>query len=133
MVGITNAVLSSGIKHITGNFTASSSSQQTSFNVTGVGFDAKVIAVNITSYTSNSANDADIIKTLFIDLVNNVAYYSVASTTALLPTSVGNGGSASQSGTTLTVNAPSSYPFSKYQTSGASQKGYGTYTYHIYG
>ena len=79
MVGRVNVGGSNKIKNISGPFTASNSSSQTSFTVTGVEFIPKVIVVmmttaNIDDLDGEAIGSSSCLSFQMIDLINNVKF-----------------------------------------------------------
>lgn len=139
MVGRVNVGGSNKIKNISGAFTASSSSSQTSFTVTGVEFTPKVIVVMMTNPNINEL-DGDAIGTAhclsfqMIDLINNVKFIQsfrsdLHDFSYIYSTS--NGG-ASYNNNILTVTS-GSIGYSDIASSGLRPRVWGTYKYYIYG
>lgn len=138
MVGRVN-VAGSKIKNISGTFTASNSSSQTSFTVTGVEFTPKVIVVmmttaNIDDDDGNATGSADCLSFQMIDLINNVKFIQefrsdLRDFTYIHSTSAGG---ASYNDNTLTVTSGST-GYSEVATSGVRPSVWGTYKYYIYG
>ena len=138
MVGRVN-VAGSKIKNISGTFTASNSSSQTSFTVTGVEFTPKVIVVMMT--TANIDNlDGDAIGTSsclsfqMIDLINNVKFAQdfMADLSAFTNINSVSDGGASYNDNILTVTSGST-GYSEIASSGLAPRVWGTYKYYIYG
>lgn len=138
MVGRVN-VGGSKIKNISGTFTASNSSSQTSFTVTGIEFTPKVIVVMMTNANINDLN-GDAIGTSsclsfqMIDLINNVKFIQefrsdLSDFTYISPTSDGG---ASYNNNILTVTSGST-GYSEIASSGLAPRVWGTYKYYIYG
>lgn len=140
MVGRVN-VGGSKIKNISGDFTASNSSTQTSFTVTGVEFTPKVIVVMMTNPNINDLNGdavgtAHCLSFQMIDLINNVKfiqefsadmrYYSVIHSTSY------GGASYNDNDNILTVTS-GSIGYSDIASSGLRPRVWGTYKYYIYG
>ena len=138
MVGRVNVGGSNKIKNISGAFTASSSSSQTSFTVTGVEFTPKVIVVmmtnpNINELDGNAIGTAHCLSFQMIDLINNVKFiqdftsdmrnYSVIHSTS--------DGGASYNNNILTVTSGDT-GYSEIP-SGLRPSVWGTYKYYIYG
>ena len=138
MVGRVN-VGGSKIKNISGTFTASNSSSQTSFTVTGVEFTPKVIVVmmtnaNINDLDGNAVGTSHCLSFQMIDLINNVKFIQefrsdLSDFTDIFPTS--NGG-ASYNNNILTVTSGST-GYSEIASSGLYPRVWGTYKYYIYG
>lgn len=138
MVGRVN-VAGSKIKTISGTFTASNSSSQTSFTVTGVEFTPKVIVVMMTNVNINNL-DGDAIGSSYclsfqmIDLINNVKFTQefrsdLGDFTYIDSTSDGG---ASYNNNILTVTSGST-GYSEIASSGLAPRVWGTYKYYIYG
>ena len=138
MVGRVN-VAGSKIKTISGTFTASNSSSQTSFTVTGVEFTPKVIVVMMTNVNINNL-DGDAIGSSYclsfqmIDLINNVKFRQgfrsdLHDFTYISSTSEGG---ASYNNNILTVTSGST-GYSEIASSGLAPRVWGTYKYYIYG
>ena len=138
MVGRVN-VGGSKIKTISGTFTASNSSSQTSFTVTGVEFTPKVIVVMMTNVNINNL-DGDAIGSSYclsfqmIDLINNVKFTQefrsdLGDFTYIDSTSDGG---ASYNNNILTVTSGST-GYSEIASSGLAPRVWGTYKYYIYG
>ena len=138
MVGRVN-VGGSKIKNISGTFTASNSSSQTSFTVTGVEFTPKVIVVmmtnpNINELDGNAIGTAHCLSFQMIDLINNVKFiqdftsdmrnYSVIHSTS--------DGGASYNDNILTVTS-GSIGYSEIEFGSLRPRVWGTYRYYIYG
>ena len=143
MVGRVNVggfnVGGSEIKNIIGTFTASNSSSQTSFTVTGVEFTPKVIVVmmtgsNTNDHDGNATGSAHCLSFQMIDLINNVKFIQefrsdLADFTYIFPTSEGG---ASYNDNVLTVTS-GRIGYSEVPTSGVRPTTWGTYKYYIYG
>ena len=138
MVGRVN-VAGSKIKNISGTFTASNSSSQTSFTVTGVEFTPKVIVVMMT--TANIDNlDGDAIGTSsclsfqMIDLINNVKFAQdfMADLSAFTNINSVSDGGASYNDNILTVTSGST-GYSEIEPGSLRPRVWGTYKYYIYG
>ena len=138
MVGRVN-VAGSKIKNISGTFTASNSSSQTSFTVTGVEFTPKVIVVMMTRANINDL-DGEAVGTSYclsfqmIDLINNVKFIQefrsdLSDFTDIYSTSDGG---ASYNDNTLTVTSGST-GYSEIASSGLAPRVWGSYKYYIYG
>lgn len=136
MVGRVN-VGGSKIKTISGTFTASNSSSQTSFTVTGVEFTPKVIVVMMTTANIDDLDDTGSSSCLsfqMIDLINNVKFgqefrsdlqdFSYIHSTS--------DGGASYNNNILTVTSGST-GYSEIASSGLDPRVWGTYKYYIYG
>ena len=138
MVGRVN-VAGSKIKNISGTFTASNSSSQTSFTVTGVEFTPKVIVVMMTRANINNLDGEAIgssycLSFQMIDLINNVKFIQefrsdLSDFTDIFSTSDGG---ASYNGNILTVTSGST-GYSEIASSGLAPRVWGTYKYYIYG
>ena len=138
MVGRVN-VAGSKIKNISGTFTASNSSSQTSFTVTGVEFTPKVIVVmmttaNIDNLDGNAIGTSSCLSFQMIDLINNVKFRQgfrsdLGDFTYISSTSDGG---ASYNDNTLTVTSGST-GYSEIASSGLAPRVWGTYKYYIYG
>ena len=138
MVGRVN-VAGSKIKNISGTFTASNSSSQTSFTVTGVEFTPKVIVVmmttaNINDLDGSAVGTSSCLSFQMIDLINNVKFIQefrsdLHDFTYISSTSDGG---ASYNDNTLTVTSGST-GYSEIASSGLAPRVWGTYKYYIYG
>ena len=138
MVGRVN-VAGSKIKNISGTFTASNSSSQTSFTVTGVEFTPKVIVVmmtraNINNLDGNAIGTSSCLSFQMIDLINNVKFIQefrsdLGDFTYIDSTSDGG---ASYNNNILTVTSGST-GYSEIASSGLQPRVWGTYKYYIYG
>lgn len=138
MVGRVN-VAGSKIKSISGTFTASSSSSQTSFTVTGVEFTPKVIVVmmtnaNINDHDGTAVGSSSCLSFQMIDLINNVKFIQefrsdLGDFTYIDSTSDGG---ASYNNNILTVTS-GSIGYSEIASSGLYPLVWGTYKYYIYG
>lgn len=138
MVGRVN-VAGSKIKNISGTFTASNSSSQTSFTVTGVEFTPKVIVVmmttaNINDLDGSAVGTSSCLSFQMIDLINNVKFIQefrsdLGDFTYISSTSDGG---ASYNDNTLTVTSGST-GYSEIASSGLAPRVWGTYKYYIYG
>lgn len=138
MVGRVN-VAGSKIKNISGTFTASNSSSQTSFTVTGVEFTPKVIVVmmttaNINDLDGNAIGTSSCLSFQMIDLINNVKFIQefrsdLSDFTYMYSTSDGG---ASYNDNVLTVTSGST-GYSEIASSGLAPRVWGTYKYYIYG
>lgn len=139
MVGRVNVGGSNKIKNISGTFTASNSSSQTSFTVTGVEFTPKVIVVmmtiaNIDDLGGEAIGSSSCLSFQMIDLINNVKFIQefrsdLGDFTYIYPTSAGG---ASYNDNTLTVTSGST-GYSEIASSGLYPRVWGTYKYYIYG
>lgn len=137
MVGRVN-VGGSKIKTISGTFTASNSSSQTSFTVTGVEFTPKVIVVmmttaNIDDLDGEAIGSSSCLSFQMIDLINNVKFIQsfrsdLHDFSYIYSTSDGG---ASYNNNILTVTSGST-GYSEIP-SGLRPSVWGTYKYYIYG
>ena len=140
MVGRVN-VGGSKIKNISGTFTASNSSSQTSFTVTGVEFIPKAIVVMMTNPNINDLNGdavgtAHCLSFQMIDLIDNVKFiqefsadmhhYSVIHSTS-------NGGASYNDNDNILTVTSGSIGYSDIASSGLRPRVWGTYKYYIYG
>lgn len=136
MVGRVN-VAGSKIKNISGTFTASNSSSQTSFTVTGVEFTPKVIVVMMTTANIDdldTTGSSSCLSFQMIDLINNVKFIQTFRSdlrdfSYIYSTSDGE---ASYNDNILTVTSGRT-GYSEVATSGLRPSVWGTYTYYIYG
>lgn len=138
MVGRVN-VAGSKIKNISGTFTASNSSSQTSFTVTGVEFTPKVIVVmmttaNINDLDGSAVGTSSCLSFQMIDLINNAKFIQefrsdLHDFTYIYSTSDGG---ASYNDNILTVTSGST-GYSEIASSGLQPRVWGTYKYYIYG
>ena len=138
MVGRVN-VAGSKIKNISGTFTASNSSSQTSFTVTGVEFTPKVIVVmmttaNIDDLDGDAIGSSSCLSFQMIDLINNVKFIQsfrsdLRDFTYISSTSEGG---ASYNNNILTVTSGST-GYSEIASRGLRPTVWGTYKYYIYG
>ena len=138
MVGRVN-VGGSKIKTISGTFTASNSSSQTSFTVTGVEFTPKVIVVmmttaNIDDLDGDAIGSSSCLSFQMIDLINNVKFIQgfrsdLGDFSYIYSTSDGG---ASYNNNILTVTSGST-GYSEIASSGLYPRVWGTYKYYIYG
>lgn len=138
MVGRVN-VGGSKIKNISGTFTASNSSSQTSFTVTGVEFTPKVIVVMMTTVhiddlDGDASGTSTCLSFQMIDLINNVKFIQafmadLSDFGSIVPTSDGG---ASYNDNILTVTS-GSIGYSEIASSGLAPRVWGTYKYYIYG
>lgn len=138
MVGRVN-VGGSKIKTISGTFTASNSSSQTSFTVTGVEFTPKVIVVmmttvNINDLDGDAIGSSSCLSFQMIDLINNVKFIQsfrsdLHDFSYIYSTSDGG---ASYNNNILTVTSGST-GYSEIASSGLDPRVWGTYKYYIYG
>ena len=136
MVGRVN-VGGSKIKTISGTFTASNSSSQTSFTVTGVEFTPKVIVVMMTTANIDdldATGTSSCLSFQMIDLINNVKFIQefrsdLSDFTDIYSTSDGG---ASYNNNILTVTSGST-GYSEIASSGLAPRVWGTYKYYIYG
>lgn len=140
MVGRVN-VGGSKIKNISGAFTASNSSSQTSFTVTGVKFTPKVIVVmmtnpNINDRDGEAIGTAHCISFQMIDLINNVKFIQefradMRDFSVIHSTSDG-GASYNDNDNILTVTS-GRIGYSEIPSSGLAPRVWGSYKYYIYG
>lgn len=136
MVGRVN-VGGSKIKNISGTFTASNSSSQTSFTVTGVEFTPKVIVVIMTTANiddPDATGSPTCLSFQMIDLINNVKFIQgfrsdLSDFTYIHSTSDGG---ASYNNNILTVTSGIT-GYSDIASRGLRQNVWGTYKYYIYG
>ena len=139
MVGRVNVGGSNKIKNISGTFTASNSSSQTSFTVTGVEFTPKVIVVmmtnaNINDLDGNAVGSSYCLSFQMIDLINNVKFIQefrsdLGDFTYIQSTSDGG---ASYNNNILTVTSGST-GYSEIEFGSLRPRVWGTYKYYIYG
>ena len=137
MVGRVNVGGSNKIKNISGTFTASNSSSQTSFTVTGVEFTPKVIVVMMTTANIDdldATGSSSCLSFQMIDLINNVKFTQefrsdLGDFTYIHSTSDGG---ASYNNNILTVTSGST-GYSEIASSGLEPRVWGTYKYYIYG
>lgn len=137
MVGRVNVGGSNKIKNISGTFTASNSSSQTSFTVTGVEFTPKVIVVMMTTANIDdldTTGSSSCLSFQMIDLINNVKFIQefrsdLSDFTDIYSTSDGG---ASYNNNILTVTS-GSIGYSEIASSGLQPRVWGTYKYYIYG
>ena len=139
MVGRVNVGGSNKIKNISGTFTASNSSSQTSFTVTGVEFTPKVIVVmmttaNIDDLGGDAIGSSSCLSFQMIDLINNVKFIQgfrsdLHDFTYISSTS--EGGASYNNNNILTVTS-GSIGYSEIP-SGLRPSVWGTYKYYIYG
>ena len=137
MVGRVNVGGSNKIKNISGTFTASNSSSQTSFTVTGVEFTPKVIVVMMTTANIDdldATGSSSCLSFQMIDLINNVKFIQsfrsdLHDFSYIYSTSDGG---ASYNNNILTVTS-GSIGYSEVATSGVRPSTWGTYKYYIYG
>ena len=137
MVGRVNVGGSNKIKNISGTFTASNSSSQTSFTVTGVEFTPKVIVVMMTTANIDdldATGSSSCLSFQMIDLINNVKFIQefrsdLQDFTYIHSTSDGG---ASYNNNILTVTSGST-GYSEIASSGLDPRVWGTYKYYIYG
>lgn len=139
MVGRVNVGGSNKIKNISGTFTASNSSSQTSFTVTGVEFTPKVIVVmmttaNIDDDDGNATGSANCLSFQMIDLINNVKFIQsfrsdLHDFSYIYSTSDGG---ASYNNNILTVTSGIT-GYSEIASRGLRPSVWGTYKYYIYG
>ena len=138
MVGRVNVGGSNKIKNISGTFTASNSSSQTSFTVTGVEFTPKVIVVMMTTANIDdldATGSSSCLSFQMIDLINNVKFIQsfrsdLHDFSYIYSTSDGG---ASYNNNILTVTSGSIVGYSEVPTSGLRPSVWGTYKYYIYG
>lgn len=136
MVGRVN-VAGSKMKNISGTFTASNSSSQTSFTVTGVEFTPKVIVVMMTTANIDdldTTGSSSCLSFQMIDLINNVKFIQsfrsdLRDFSYIYSTSDGG---ASYNNNILTVTSGST-GYSEIASSGLRPSVWGTYKYYIYG
>ena len=138
MVGRVN-VAGSKIKNISGTFTASNSSSQTSFTVTGVEFTPKVIVVmmttaNINDLDGSAVGTSSCLSFQMIDLINNVKFAQdfMADLSAFTNINSVSDGGASYNDNILTVTSGST-GYSEIEPGSLRPRVWGTYTYYIYG
>lgn len=137
MVGRVNVGGSNKIKNISGTFTASNSSSQTSFTVTGVEFTPKVIVVMMTTANIDdldATGSSSCLSFQMIDLINNVKFIQsfrsdLHDFSYIYSTSDGG---ASYNNNILTVTSGST-GYSEIASSGLDPRVWGTYKYYIYG
>ena len=139
MVGRVNVGGSNKIKNISGTFTASNSSSQTSFTVTGVEFTPKVIVVimtraNINNLDGEAIGSSSCLSFQMIDLINNVKFIQsfrsdLRDFSYIYSTSDGG---ASYNNNILTVTSGLT-GYSEIASSGVRPSVWGTYKYYIYG
>ena len=137
MVGRVNVGGSNKIKNISGTFTASNSSSQTSFTVTGVEFTPKVIVVMMTTANIDdldTTGSSSCLSFQMIDLINNVKFIQsfrsdLRDFSYIYSTSDGG---ASYNNNILTVTSGST-GYSEIASSGLRPSVWGTYKYYIYG
>ena len=139
MVGRVNVGGSNKIKNISGTFTASNSSSQTSFTVTGVEFTPKVIVVmmttaNIDDLDGEAIGSSSCLSFQMIDLINNVKFIQsfrsdLHDFSYIYSTSDGG---ASYNNNILTVTSGST-GYSEIASRGVRPCVWGTYKYYIYG
>ena len=139
MVGRVNVGGSNKIKNISGTFTASNSSSQTSFTVTGVEFTPKVIVVmmttaNIDDLGGDAIGSSSCLSFQMIDLINNVKFIQsfrsdLHDFSYIYSTSDGG---ASYNNNILTVTSGLT-GYSEIASSGVRPSVWGTYKYYIYG
>ena len=140
MVGRVN-VGGSKIKNISGAFTASNSSSQTSFTVTGVKFTPKVIVVIMTNPNIDDRDGAAIgmthcISFQMIDLINNVKFIqefrSDMRDFSVIHSTSDGGASYNDNDNILTVTS-GSIGYSEIMFGTLQPRVWGTYKYYIYG
>ena len=137
MVGRVNVGGSNKIKNISGTFTASNSSSQTSFTVTGVEFTPKVIVVMMTTANIDdldATGSSSCLSFQMIDLINNVKFIQsfrsdLHDFSYIYSTS--DGGASYNNNNILTVTSGST-GYSEIP-SGLRPSVWGTYKYYIYG
>lgn len=134
MIGRTNAVGDGGAKVITGTFTSSSTVEQQSFSVTGVGFDPKAIWVSLKALRQTTEKQVNyrIVNTLCAMPERNRNVVISTDNSSELRRSNDAGVSVTRSGTTVTVTLSAHY-FSSGSGAGASNFLYGDYEYFIVG
>ena len=143
MVGRVNVggfnVGGSEIKNISGTFTASNSSSQTSFTVTGVEFTPKVIVVMMTrahidDLDGDASGTSSCLSFQMIDLINNVKFAQdfMADLSAFTNINSVSDGGASYNDNILTVTSGST-GYSEIEPGSLRPRVWGTYTYYIYG
>lgn len=138
MVGRVNVGGSNKIKNISGTFTASNSSSQTSFTVTGVEFTPKVIVVMMTTANIDdldATGSSSCLSFQMIDLINNVKFIQsfrsdLHDFSYIYSTSDG-GASYNNNNNILTVTS-GNIGYSEIP-SGLRPSVWGTYKYYIYG
>lgn len=138
MVGRVN-VGGSKIKNISGTFTSSNSSSQTSFTVTGVEFTPKVIVVMMTrahidDLDGDASGTSSCLSFQMIDLINNVKFAQdfMADLSAFTNINSVSDGGASYNDNILTVTSGST-GYSEIEPGSLRPRVWGTYTYYIYG
>lgn len=138
MVGRVN-VGGSKIKTISGTFTSSNSSSQTSFTITGVEFTPKVIVVMMTGQhiddlDGDASGSASCLSFQMIDLINNVKFIQVFMAELSAFGSIGSTseGGASYNNNILTVTS-GSFGYSEIEYGSLRPRVWGTYKYYIYG
>ena len=138
MVGRVN-VAGSKIKNISGTFTASNSSSQTSFTVTGVDFTPKVIVVmmaiaNIDDLDGDASGTSSCLSFQMIDLINNVKFIQafMADLSNFSYINSTSDGGASYNDNILTVTS-GSIGYSEIEFGSLRPRVWGTYRYYIYG
>lgn len=137
MVGRVNVGGSNKIKNISGTFTASNSSSQTSFTVTGVEFTPKVIVVMMTTANIDdldTTGSSSCLSFQMIDLINNVKFIQsfrsdLHDFSYIYSTS--DGGASYNNNNILTVTS-GNIGYSEIP-SGLRPSVWGTYKYYIYG
>lgn len=130
MTGRTNAC-AGGMKSVKGSFTSSETKTQTSFIVSGLDFEPKVIAIKRTSIkegSSGAGTGSSLLICAFSDLESGTGFYTEGNdgsgalkTTSCLTVS-GSGG---------TYEITSAHEFSLYTST--TRLSYGKYSYNIYG
>ena len=141
MVGRVNVGGSNKIKNISGTFTASNSSSQTSFTVTGVEFTPKVIVVmmttaNIDDLDGEAIGSSSCLSFQMIDLINNVKFIQsfrsdLHDFSYIYSTS--NGGASYNNNNNILTVTSGSIGYSEIASSGLYPRVWGTYKYYIYG
>lgn len=139
MVGRVNVGGSNKIKNISGTFTASNSSSQTSFTVTGVEFTPKVIVVMMTTANIDdldATGSSSCLSFQMIDLINNVKFIQsfrsdLHDFSYIYSTSDG-GASYNNNNNILTVTS-GNIGYSEIPSNGLRPSVWGTYKYYIYG
>ena len=139
MVGRVNVGGSNKIKNISGTFTASNSSSQTSFTVTGVEFTPKVIVVMMTTANIDdldATGTSSCLSFQMIDLINNVKFIqefrSDMRDFSVIHSTSDGGASYNDNDNILTVTS-GNIGYSEIASSGLAPRVWGTYKYYIYG
>lgn len=141
MVGRVNVGGSNKIKNISGDFTASNSSSQTSFTVTGVKFTPKVIVVmmtnpNIDDRDGDAIGMSHCLSLQMIDLINNVKFIqefrSDMRDFSVIHSTSDGGASYNDNDNILTVTS-GRIGYSEIASSGLAPRVWGSYKYYIYG